>query len=320
MPHPLKTFKAVRSRLSEVTTAVATRQWDRALLLEAGSDGTANPGDALVGAVLVGVGHEGAGLPEGADAALEGTAVLAVGPGAGDDDAGVARVDGAADEVALGGGPAARVVDLEGGAELGGQLAEVKGPADGDAVGDGVGLGDGDVDALAADADDDGGHLHVPVDEALLLVDDELVVVVAGALVEREVRVVDGDLGETLAGLDVVVVDLGGLGRDALNVEEELPGRFGDDGSYTANCKVSTSRCHISLEVNSLRPPAPKTINSPLRRSRSAVSVMFRPASLSSIMGVGTALTAATKPERRVIRRRETMLGYKDRRCQAGEE
>lgn len=196
----------------------------------------------------MGVGHEGASLPEGANAALEGTAVLAVGPGAGDHDVGVAGVDGAADEVALGCGPAARVVDLEGGAELGDQLAEVEGPADGDAVGDGVGLGDCDVDALAAGADDDGGHLHVPVDETLLLVDDELVVVVAGTLVERDVGVVDGDLGKTLAGVDVVVVDLGGLSRDALDIEEKLPGRFGNDGSYTAN--ATSVRLDVRLNAS----------------------------------------------------------------------
>lgn len=111
------------------------------------------------------VGHEGAGLLESANTALEGTSVLAVGPGASDHDTGVARVDSSADEVTLGGGPSARVVDLEGETELLDQLAHVERTTGGDAVGDSVRLGDGDIDALAAGTNDHRGHLHVPVDK-----------------------------------------------------------------------------------------------------------------------------------------------------------
>lgn len=160
-----ETFEAACSCLSEVAAAVAARQRDGALLLDAGSDGATNPGDTLVGALLVRVGHEGAGLLESANTPLEGTAVLAVGPGAGDDNTSVAGIDSAADKVTLGGGPSARVVDLEGETELLNQLAHVERATGGNAVGNGVRLGDGDVDALAADTDDHGGHLHVPVDE-----------------------------------------------------------------------------------------------------------------------------------------------------------
>lgn len=228
----LEVFKAAWSCLSEVAAAVAARQRDGALPLDAGSDGTANPGDTLVGALLVRVGHEGAGLLESANTALEGTAVLAVGPRASDNDTSVAIVDSAADEVALGGGPSARVIDLEGETELLHQRAHVEGTTGGDAVGNSVRLGDGDVDTLAAAADDNRGHLHVPVDETLLLVDDELVVGVAVALAERNVGVVDRDLSKTLASLDVVVIDLRSLGSDALDLQEKLPGGFGNDGSW----------------------------------------------------------------------------------------
>lgn len=179
------------------------------------------------------VGHEGAGLLESANTALEGTAVLAVGPGASDDDASVAGINSAADEVTLGGGPGARVVDLEGEAELLDQRAHVERATGGDGIGNSVRLGDGDVDALAADTDDHGGHLHVPVDEALLLVDDELVVGVAVTLAECNVGVVDRELRETLASIDVVVIDLGSLGINALDLQEKLPGSFSNDGSYT---------------------------------------------------------------------------------------
>lgn len=179
------------------------------------------------------VGHEGAGLLEGANTALEGTAVLAVGPGASDDDASVAGINSAADEVTLGGGPGARVVDLEGEAELLDQRAHVERTAGANSIGNSVRLGDGDVDALAADTDDHGGHLHVPVDEALLLVDDELVVGVAVTFAERNVGVVDRELRETLASIDVVVIDLGSLGINALDLQEKLPGSFSNDGSYT---------------------------------------------------------------------------------------
>lgn len=185
----------------------------------------------------MGVGHEGAGLLESANAALEGTAVLAVGPGAGDDDTSVAIVDSAADEVTLSGGPSARVVDLEGETELLNQLAHVERTTGGNAVGNGVRLGDGDVDALAAATDDHGGHLHVPVDETLLPVNHELVVGVAVTLAERNIGVVDRDLSKTLASLKVVVINLRSLGFDALNLQEKLPGSFGNNGSYTVDSK-----------------------------------------------------------------------------------
>lgn len=177
------------------------------------------------------VGHEGTGLVESANTALEGAAVLAVGPGASDNDTSVASVDGAADEVTLGGGPRARIVDLESETELLNQLADVERTTGGNAVGNGVGLGDGDVDALAAGTDDDGGHLHVPVDETLLAVNNELVVGVAVTLAQRDVGVVDRYLSKTLASLKVVVVDLGSLRVDALNLQQKLPGSFGNDGS-----------------------------------------------------------------------------------------
>lgn len=184
------------------------------------------------------VGHEGTGLLESANTALEGAAVLAVGPGTSDNDTSVARVDSAADEVTLGGGPGARVVDLEGEAELLNQLAEVERATGGDAVGNGVRLGDGDVDALAAGTDNDRGHLHVPVDETLLAVNNELIVGVAVTLAKCDVGVVHRDLSKTLASFQVVVVDLGSLGVDALDLQEKLPGSFGNDGSYRTHAKL----------------------------------------------------------------------------------
>lgn len=233
----LEMLEATRICLSEVSTAVAARQGDGALLLNAGSDGTANPGDTLVGTILVRVGHEGTGLAESANTALEGAAVLAVGPGASDNDTSVARVDSAADEVTLGGGPRARVVDLEGEAELLNQLADVERTTSGDAIGNGVRLGDGDVDALAAGTDDNRGHLHIPVDETLLAVNNKLIVGVAVTLAKCDVGVVHRDLSKTLASFEVVVVDLGSLGVDALNLQEKLPGSFSNDGSYRTQAK-----------------------------------------------------------------------------------
>lgn len=47
---------------------------------------------------------------------------------------------------------------------------------------------------------------------------------------------------------------------------------------------------------------------------------MLRAASLSSMMGAGAAITAAAKAERRVIKRTETMMFCKGRRCQARED
>lgn len=183
------------------------------------------------------VGHESTSLLERANAALEGAAVLAVGPGTGDNDTSVARVDSATDEVTLSGGPGARIVDLESETELLNQLAHVERTTSSDAVGNRVGLGDGDVDALAAGTDDDRGHLHVPVDKAHLLVDDELVVGVAVTLAEGNVGVVDRDLGKTLASLEVVVVDLGSLGLNTLNLQEKVPSVLGNDGGCKSDAK-----------------------------------------------------------------------------------
>lgn len=182
-------------------------------------------------AYLVRVGHEGADLAEAAGAALEGTAVLAVDPRLGDNNTSLAVIDGGADQVALRSSPDARVVDAKRSTELRVEGAGVEAAADGDAVGDGPRLGDGDVDSVVSGADDDGRHLHVPVDEPLLGVDGVRDVVAAVALVQAcPVAVVAGEL---LAGLDVVPVDLGGLGRHALELQEKFVGGLGDDGGYT---------------------------------------------------------------------------------------
>lgn len=178
------------------------------------------------------VSHEGTGLLESTWAALEGAAVLSVGPGAGDNDTSVAIVDGATDEITLSGSPGARVVNLEGEAEAGLQLAEVERATNGNAVGDSVRLGDGDVDTLAADTDDDRGHLHVPVDEALLLVNNVLEVGVAVTLAEGQVGLIDRNLSKALASLDEIVVNLRSLGGDPLGLQEKIPGSFRNDGSY----------------------------------------------------------------------------------------
>ena len=66
----------------------------------------------------------------------------------------------------------------------------------------------------------------------MLPVNNELVVGVAVTLAESDVGVVDRNLSKTLAGFEVVVVDLGSLGIDALNLQEKLPGSFRNDGSY----------------------------------------------------------------------------------------
>lgn len=256
------------------------------------------------------VGHEGAGLTEVANTALEGTTIATVGPGTRDHHTGLATRDITTDESALCGGPCAGKVDVQADAEALLEGAEVDSSRNGHGVGDGEGLGDGNIDTTGTGTDNDWGHLHVPIHEALSLVDDVLVIRVAvGALVEAGSGVVQRELEQLIAALEPVVVDLGSISLNVDGLEEEVPSFLGDNRGCSGDFESAKYLQNFKDSRNDLlRPSKPKTSISPLRRSRSADSVMLSAARTSSSLTTGAALTAAANAARTAKNFVEIML------------
>ena len=118
--------------------------------------------------------------------------------------------------------PGARVVDTKVGTEVILGSLPVKACANGDTIGGGPGAGDAHVNIVTACADDDGRHLHVPVDKTLSGVS----YVGGSAIITVFFDIAGGKslgLFESFgSGLQEGVVDLRSLRPDALKLKKLL--------------------------------------------------------------------------------------------------
>lgn len=203
--------RLIEGSLPEVSTAVASRERNTALPLNAHGNSTGNPLNTLIRPLLMRISHPRTSLLHRPNTSPKLPSIATISPRPRDNNTGFTSVHCTAD---CDGGlcsPSARVVDTKAGAETVLDGFEVETCADGNTVGNAEGGCDADVDAAAAGADDDGGHLHVPVDEALGAIGYVRGCGAAG-LTFFEVVGRNG-LG---AGVEPVLVDFRGDGGDAL--------------------------------------------------------------------------------------------------------
>lgn len=203
--------RPINNELPEVSTTIASRKRNTALSLNTHSNSTSNPLNTLIRTLLMRISHPRTSLLHRPNTSSELTSVTAVSPRSSNNNTSFTIVHGTADSDGGLSSPGARVVDTKAGAETVLDGFEIETCADGNAVGDAERGCDADVDAAAAGADDDGGHLHVPVDEALGAVGH----VGGGGAAGLTFLEIAGSNG-LRSGVEPVLVDFRSDGGDAL--------------------------------------------------------------------------------------------------------
>jgi hypothetical protein len=203
------------NRSTEVSSTIASGKRNTALSLDTHGDGTSNPFDTLIRTLLMRVSHPGTGLLHRTNASSELTAVAAVGPRSSDNNTSLAGLHGTADSDSGLSSPSAGVVDAKVGAKTVLDSGKIEASADRNAVGNTERGSNADINAVATGTDNNGGHLHVPVDKALSAVGHVRSGRSTGLTLLKIPR--SNGLGSSVKP---VLVDLRSDGRDALRLEK----------------------------------------------------------------------------------------------------